>query len=148
MSRDKSNSFWLRSPAWDGFWMLSGIWLPILLLALSRADQALQILLIVSVFALWLPHRFATAYNAFCTPAYRTLVLSHKKRFIALPLLIIAGTFLFVFAPRQVLALSAMTRIQILATIFFLYNSYHFAVQHYGVLSITVSAPGNHTRVG
>lgn len=136
MTRDGSNSTWLRSPAWDGFWMLSGIWLPIPLLALSSADQALQVLLIVAVFALWLPHRFATAYNAFCTPAYRTLVLSQKRRFVALPVLVLAATFLFVFAPRQALPLTAMTRIQVLATIFFLYNAYHFAVQHYGILSI------------
>ncbi len=136
MANKKPASFWLRTPVWDGFWILSGVWLPIPLIALSSADQVLQVVLICSVFLLWLPHRFATVYNAFCTPAYRELVFLKKKRFLALPALIFASTYLFVFAPRTVLPLDSFTRIQVLATVFFLYNSYHFAMQHYGVLSI------------
>jgi hypothetical protein len=45
-------------------------------------------------------------------------------------------TFAFVFAPSNLIQLDTWGKIQILGTIFFLYNSYHFGVQHYGVLSI------------
>ena len=127
---------WLRSAIWDGFWMLSGIWLLVPLWMFSSTPNALKSLLIVATLLLWLSHRFATTYNAFCTPAYRNLVREQRTRFLVWPLMIILATFGFVFAPTWMVSLDSWGKVQVLGTIFFLYNSYHFGIQHYGVLSI------------
>ncbi len=127
---------WLRSAAWDGFWMLSGLWLLLPILGFSGTPAALKIMLIGATALLWLSHRFATTYNAFCMPAYRKLLHDQRGRFVILPAVIVILTFTFVFAPEFTPQLNMWNRVQVLATIFFLYNSYHFGIQHYGVLSI------------
>ncbi len=132
----KPQSPWLCSAVWDGFWMLSGIWLLVPLFAFAHTPHAVQGMLIAATLLLWLSHRFATTYNAFCTPAYRNLIHENRMRFLAWPLSAILATFAFVFAPNILLPLDTWGRVQALGTIFFLYNSYHFGVQHYGVLSI------------
>lgn len=137
---------WLRSAAWDGVWMLSGIWLLAPLAMFSSTPSALQSLLIVATLILWLSHRFATTYNAFCTPAYRHLVREQRTRFLLWPLMMTLATFGFVFAPHGLVALDRWGKIQVLGTVFFLYNSYHFGIQHYGVLSIyRIRASQGHT---
>ena len=137
---------WLRSAAWDGWWMLSGIWLLAPLLMFSSTPSALKSPLIVATLILWLSHRFATTYNAFCTPAYRHLVQEQRTRFLLWPLMMTLATFGFVFAPHGLVALDRWGKIQVLGTVFFLYNSYHFGIQHYGVLSIyRIRAGQGHT---
>lgn len=127
---------WLRSPVWDGFWLLSGLWLLIPVLLSPVFTEADQWILVSAVYVLWLPHRFATAFNAYCLPAYRNLIHVQWERFFVLPASIFAATFVFVFLPERLLPVSLTMRVQVLATIFFIYNSYHFGVQHFGVLSI------------
>ncbi len=128
--------YWLRSPIWDGFWMLSGLWLlvPVLLSPVLAATD--QWIMLAAVLTLWLPHRFATAFNAFCLPAYRNLIHQQWVRFFVLPAIIFVATFIFLFLPEALFPWQLVTRVQVLATAFFVYNSYHFAVQHFGVLSI------------
>ncbi len=143
----KPQSPWLRSAAWDSFWMLSGIWLLAPLWVFRNTSAALTWMLIAATLILWLSHRFATTYNAFCTPAYRGLVHEQRTRFLLWPAGIILATFGFVFAPHWLVPLDTWGKIQVLGTIFFLYNSYHFGVQHYGVLSIyRIRAGQDHTH--
>ena len=85
---------------------------------------------------LWLSHRFATTYNALCTPAYRGLVAEQRVRFLWMPGIIVLLTCGFVYAPYWLVPLDPWGKVQVLGTIFFVYNSYHFGIQHYGVLSI------------
>lgn len=139
---------WLRSAAWDGFWMLSGLWLIVPVLGFSRLPGALNGLLIISSLLLWLAHRFATTFTAFCTPAYRGLVREQSARFLVLPALIFILVFGFVFTPEAVIRLDNWAKIQVLGTIFFLYNTYHFGVQHYGVLSIYRGRAGQSSSTG
>ncbi|MBS0203704.1 MAG: hypothetical protein JSS49_12435 [Planctomycetes bacterium] len=127
---------WLRSPVWDGFWILSGLWLLVPVLLSPVITEADQWVLVAAVYVLWLPHRFATAFNAYCLPAYQNLIHAQWTRFFAVPASIFTVTFLFLFLPEMLLPLPLVTRVQVLATIFFIYNSYHFGVQHFGVLSI------------
>ena len=100
-------NLWLRSTIWDGFWMLSGIWLLIPLLTFSHTSKAIPIMLIIATLILWLSHRFATTYNAFCTPAYRALRQGDRTRFVIWPIAAISATFVFVFAPRVLVPLDA-----------------------------------------
>ena len=116
--------------------MLSGLWLLGPLWIFRRAPTTLKGMLIVATLVLWLAHRFATTYNAFCTPAYRGLLREQRTRFLVWPTMIILATFAFVFVPSGWLPLSSWTKIQIMGSTFFLYNAYHFGILHYGVLSI------------
>jgi hypothetical protein len=93
-------------------------------------------MLIGATLILWLSHRFATTYNAFCTPAYHDVVREQRTRFLIWPVMTIIATFAFVFAPYGMVSLDTWGKAQVLGTIFFLYNSYHFGIQHYGVMSI------------
>ncbi len=133
---DGPASHWLRSPVWDGFWILSGLWLLVPVLLAPVLTSTNQWILVAAVYTLWLPHRFATAFNAYCLPDYRSLIHAQWQRFYLLPAAIFAATFVFLFLPELLLPLPLTTRVQVLATIFFVYNSYHFGVQHFGVLSI------------
>ena len=127
---------WLRSPLWDSVWILSGLWLIIPATLLVQAPSVLLTVLLVGTALLWLSHRFATVYSSFFTPAYRPLLRSQKTRFVLLPVAILTATILFCLAPQSVFGLAPLHKLQILGTIFFVVNTYHFGVQHYGVLSI------------
>ncbi len=136
MNSAAPSNLWLRSPLWDGFWILSGLWLLVPVLLSPVLAETNQWMLVAAVYTLWLPHRFATAFNAYCLPDYRNLIHAQWRRFFMLPAAIFVATFVFVFLPEMLLPLPLTTRVQVLATIFFVYNSYHFGVQHFGVLSI------------
>src|SRR4030095_3518789 len=89
----KWSSAWVRGPVWDGFWMLSALWLaPILLLLVHRhskpASRPLDLLYFRLTALFWIGHRLSSAYLAYCTEAYRPLLREQPIRFIALPLLI------------------------------------------------------------
>jgi hypothetical protein len=133
-SDNLGTSVWLRGPLWDGFWLLSGLWLFPLVLALGVIPNGVAAFLLLATALLWLAHRFGTMYSAFCCPAYRELVWEQRQRFIFAPLAIFALTFVFSYLPDDLL--SPLAKLQVLGSIFFVINSYHFGVQHYGVLTI------------
>jgi hypothetical protein len=94
----KCSSLWVRGPGWDGFWMLSALWLaPIVLLLVhgySDPESSPLDLLYFGLTALfWIGHRLSSTYLAYCTEAYRPLLREQPIRFVALPLLITAGCF-------------------------------------------------------
>src|ERR1700741_3191671 len=94
----KRSSLWVRGPVWDGFWMLSALWLaPISLLlahGYSNPESSPLDLLYFGLTALfWIGHRLCSTYLAYCTEAYRPLLRAQPIRFVALPLLITAGCF-------------------------------------------------------
>jgi len=126
--------------------MLSGLWLLLPVLGFSSKPGALENFLIFSSLLLWLSHRFGTTFAAFCTGAYRDLVNLQRTRFLVVPAGIILLVFGFVFAPKALNPLDDWGKIQLLGTIFFLYNTYHFGVQHYGVLSIYRGRRGQDPR--
>lgn len=127
---------WLRSVGWDAVWLQSSLWLIPLIIAISCVPPAAEVLVVIAVFLLWLPHRFATTFNAWCCPAYRELLVTQRLRFVVLPAAVLLATFAFVFAPPPLVPWSSAARVQLLATLFLAYNSWHFAMQHFGMLSI------------
>src|SRR4051794_7616384 len=93
-----TQTLWVRGPGWDGFWMLSGLWLvPIVLwLAYGYSDpesSPLDLLYFGLTALFWIGHRLCSTYLAYCTEAYRPLLRSEPIRFIALPLLVTAACF-------------------------------------------------------
>lgn len=128
--------------------MLSGIWLLAVLAIFSSAPHFLKTVLVAFTLVLWLSHRFATTFNAFCNPAYRPLLVEQRLRFVIAPILIFLFVFAFIFAPMSIISLDIWSKAQLLATLFFLYNTYHFGVQHYGVISIYRIRSGQNLGAG
>jgi hypothetical protein len=131
---------WVRGPAFDGFFLLSGLWLApfALYIGATRGDPAQSplddaYLWFTALF--WIAHRFSSTYLAYFTSAYRPLLKSQRSRFVWLPLALTAAVFLFV-VPDALWPWPRMSRIAALAMLNFVLSAYHFAAQHYGVLSL------------
>jgi hypothetical protein len=136
-----ARSPWIRGAAWDAFWMQSALWLiPVALLLASGhedpAESPLDLLVFGLVALFWLGHRFGSAWLAYATSAYRPLLRSDRVRFVFVPLSITAVCFAVMLPADDVLPLSRADRALALATLDFVLVTYHFAAQHYGVLSL------------
>jgi TonB family protein len=134
-------SAWVRGPLWDGFWMLSALWLaPIVLLLVqgySDPESSPLDLLYFGLTALfWIGHRLSSTYLAYCTEAYRPLLREQPIRFVALPLLITAGCFALFLPADSALPWTREERLIGLAIIDYACVTYHFAAQHFGALSL------------
>jgi TonB family protein len=143
----KPSSTWVRGPVWDGFWMLSALWLaPIVLLLVhgySNPESSPLDLLYFGLTALfWIGHRLSSTYLAYCTEAYRPLLREQPIRFIALPLLITAGCFALFLPADSALPWTREERLIGLAIIDYACVTYHFAAQHFGALSLYRSRAG------
>ncbi len=121
--------------------MLSALWVAPLLL-LARIDARVDAYLYVTV-AFWIGHRLSSSYLAYCTREYRPLLRTQRARFVWIPLAIAGGTFAFLFAP---LPWPRTERVVFLAVIDYLFVTYHFASQHFGVLSLYRIRAGTNTR--
>src|SRR3954447_24258751 len=137
----KTSSAWVRGPVWDGFWMLSALWLAPLVLLLvhgySNAESSPLDLLYFGLTALfWIGHRLSSTYLAYCTEAYRPLLRTQPIRFIVLPLLITLGCFAIFLPADSALPWTRPERLVGLAIIDYAWVTYHFAAQHFGALSL------------
>jgi TonB family protein len=132
---------WVRGPLWDGFWMLSALWLaPIVLLLVhgySEPESSPLDLLYFGLTALfWIGHRFSSTYLAYCTEAYRPLLREQPIRFVALPILVTAACFAIFLPADSALPWTREERVIGLAIIDYACVTYHFAAQHFGALSL------------
>jgi hypothetical protein len=80
----KTSSAWVRGPVWDGFWMLSALWLaPIVLLLVrgySNPESSPLDLFYFGLTALfWIGHRLSSTYLAYCTEAGRWLEAAARQ---------------------------------------------------------------------
>src|SRR6476646_228234 len=137
----KWSSAWVRGPVWDGFWMLSALWLaPIVLLLVhgySDPESSPLDLLYFGLTALfWIGHRLSSTYLAYCTEAYRPLLREQPIRFIVLPVLITAGCFALFLPADSALPWTREERLIGLAIVDYACVTYHFAAQHFGALSL------------
>src|SRR5262245_58147871 len=151
----KRSSEWVRGPVWDGFWMLSALWLaPIVLLLVhgySDPESSPLDLLYFGLTALfWLGHRLSSTYLAYCTEAYRPLLRTQPIRFVVMPLLVTAGCFAVFLPADDALPWSREQRLVALAIIDYVFVTYHFASQHFGALALYRTRGGRsacvHTR--
>ncbi len=138
---------WVRGPAWDGFWMLSALWLAPIILWLCRGyanpqDSPLDLLYFGLTALFWIGHRLSSTYLAYFTEAYRPLLRSQPFRFVVIPLFVTAGCFAVFLPPDAALPWSREERLVALAIIDYVFVTYHFAAQHFGALALY------RTRVG
>src|SRR3954465_12277677 len=96
--RPEGTSPWVRGPAWDGFWMLSALWLGPIVFWLghgyddprsSPPDRPLFGL--TALF--WIGHRLCSTWLAYCTEAYRPLLRMQPIRFVVLPIIVTIACF-------------------------------------------------------
>jgi hypothetical protein len=132
---------WIRSPAWDLVWVLNALWLAPLVLLLARGYEDARAspvdgLFFVLTVPLWFGHRVSSAWLAYATPAYRPLLGTQRLRFVVAPLAIAVACFAVLLAPESVLSMPLPERVVWLAILDYLLVSYHFAAQHFGLLSL------------
>jgi hypothetical protein len=132
---------WVRGPAWDGFWILSALWLAPIVLMLAHGysnpeSSPLDLLYFGLTALFWIGHRLSSAYLAYCTEAYRPLLRAQPIRFVVLPLLLTAGCFALFLPADSALPWTREERLIGLAIIDYACVTYHFAAQHFGALSL------------
>ncbi len=138
---------WIKSPAWDLVWVLNALWLAPLALLLARGHEHVRTSPVDALFfalavPLWFGHRVSSAWLAYATPAYRPLLATQRLRFVVAPLAIAVACFALLLAPERALPMPLAERVVWLAVLDYLLVSYHFAAQHFGLLSLYRSRAG------
>src|SRR5436309_3023352 len=141
LSQSKCSSAWVRGPLWDGFWMLSALWLAPIVLWLAHGysnpeTSPLDLLYFGLTALFWIGHRLSSTYLAYCTEAYRPLLREQPIRFVILPLLVTAGCFALFLPADSALPWTREERLIGLAIVDYACVTYHFAAQHFGALSL------------
>jgi len=126
---------WLIAPGCDAFWLLSGLWLPLLVVALPEA--AWDPIYLGAVLLLWLSHRFASAWVFWLTPEYQPARTRHGSALGLKTLLLLFLTLAWMLIPPSLLPL--LPRLGLLVLIDFTLALHHFAAQHFGVLRLYAS---------
>jgi len=132
---------WVRGPLWDGFWILSALWLAPIVLFLAHGysnpeSSPLDLLYFGLTALFWIGHRLSSTYLAYCTEAYRPLLRDQPILFVALPILITAGCFALFLPADSALPWTREERLIGLAIVDYACVTYHFAAQHFGALSL------------
>jgi hypothetical protein len=132
---------WVRGPLWDGFWMLSALWLAPIVLWLAHGysdpeSSPLDLLYFGLTALFWIGHRLSSTYLAYCTEAYRPLLRAQPIRFILLPILVTAACFALFLPADSALPWTREERLIGLAIVDYAWVTYHFASQHFGALSL------------
>ena len=141
---------WIRSPLWDGFWILSG--LPIGLVLLALAGELPPRLITFSLLVLLQTgHLLSPIMLAWAHAGFRRVMLAQKTKYIGVPLLVlaiptaiggVAGEGLTEYRPNLSLAAQIngwpdwKNPYLIMIWVYMIWNIYHFGMQNFGVLSI------------
>ncbi|HEY2862728.1 MAG TPA: hypothetical protein VGK37_03795 [Casimicrobiaceae bacterium] len=137
----EARSPWVRSLAWDAFWLQSALWLAPLALLLAHgyedpSESPLDLLVFGLTALFWTSHRFGSSWLAYATTAYRPLLRAEPVRFVIVPIAIAAACFAILLPEDDALAFTRAERVMALAMVDFGLVTYHFAAQHFGVLSL------------
>lgn len=132
---------WIKGPAWDLVWILNALWLAPLVFLLARGHDDVRAspvdwLFFALTVPLWFGHRVSSAWLAYATPAYRPLLATQRLRFVIAPLAIAVACCAVLLPPESVLPMPLAERVVWLAVLNYLLVSYHFAAQHFGLLSL------------
>jgi hypothetical protein len=124
---------WLESPGWDFVWLLNGLWLlPLLLVSISLGQGRPFVMWLegVTMLLLWGGHILSPMLTAWYSPPLRAQMKRSLPRYVVLPAaIIVVSVGCASYGVDSPLALG-------MVCLFVLWNTYHFAAQHFGVLSI------------
>ncbi|MET0389541.1 MAG: hypothetical protein ABW321_26445 [Polyangiales bacterium] len=151
----RADNPWIQSAAWDGFWMLSGLWAPALVLITyvlrfgwpaTSVPAFHQVHFVLGFTALALLHRLSSVYAVVISPILRSEVRANPRRYVHVPLAIVLGTLLlaqaFVFHPWFAFLTSPahpdaqLWAFGVLAVALVVWDRWHFCMQEFGVLSL------------
>ncbi|MEQ1875125.1 MAG: hypothetical protein ABL958_00670 [Bdellovibrionia bacterium] len=145
---------WIHSPAWDSAFVLSGITICALLLALQPLGFHFQIVavLLASQRLVALTHSWSTTYIVTASPMFAGLRKAQRDKFLLVPILL----FLFSLILGVVVAKYAMISDEGLLTwrsapyylyiaLFMFGHFWHFGRQDFGVLSIYRNRAGQNS---
>lgn len=136
-----TSSRWVRGPIWDAFWMLSALWLAPIIFWLAQgysdpASSPLDSFYFALTALFWIGHRLSSTYLAYCTEAYRPLLRAQPIRFVVIPMLVTLTCFAIFLPGDSALPWTREERLIGLAIVDYAWVTYHFAAQHFGVLSL------------
>jgi hypothetical protein len=140
-SANDARGSWIHGRLWDVVWIQSALWLLPLAFLLANGygdlDGSPFDALVFALTALfWLAHRFGSTWLAYATTAYRPLVREEPVRFVVIPVAITVVCFAIMLPAEHALPLTRAERVIALATIDFVFVTWHFAAQHFGILSL------------
>jgi len=132
---------WVRGPIWDLFWLHGGLWLAPLAVLTSAGwtdpfESPAHLIYLMLAALFWIGHRFSSTWLAWFTTAYADARRAQPLRFFVLPVCVVAATVGVILAPRGILPGTWIERVIVLGAIDYLLVSYHFAAQHFGILSL------------
>jgi len=84
----------------------------------------------------WIGHRLCSTYLAYCTEAYRPLLRAQPIRFVVIPVLVTLACFAIFLPGDAALPWTREERLIGLAIVDYAWVTFHFAAQHFGVLSL------------
>jgi len=137
----KARVRWVHGLEWDAFWLQSALWLVPLALVLAHGyedptESPLDLLVFLLTALFWISHRLGSSWLAYATTAYRPLLRAEPARFVIVPIAIAAACFAILLPADDALPFTRSERVMALATVDFGLITYHFAAQHFGVLSL------------
>jgi len=100
------------------------------------ADGPLDALFFALTALFWLGHRVGSTWLAYGTTAYRPLLRAERVRFAVVPIGIAIVCFAAMLPPDTALPWTRAQRVMGLIILDYVLNTYHFASQHFGVLSL------------
>jgi len=132
---------WIRSASWDALWIQSALWLAPLAFLLARGyenptESPLDGLFFGLTALFWIGHRLGSAWLAYATTAYRPLLAAQPVRFVVAPLGIALACFTLLLPGDEAFPLTRAERVVALVLVDYLFLTWHFAAQHFGVLSL------------
>jgi hypothetical protein len=141
---------WIKSAAWDGFWILSGLPLGFVLTSLWRFGPAMPVPLIVALF-LANGHLLAPVFAAWGNDTFRERMRAQVGKYVALPSALLLGAtgigigtsiLLPHYRPNLMPAEQIIgfehdwNLFAPLALVYLAWNAYHFGMQNFGVLRL------------
>jgi hypothetical protein len=140
---------WVRSPAWDIFWIWNGLPIGLLLVSLYATQQfeALYILFALGII-LETGHLISSAVLAWSNRGFREIMRDSPAQYIALPLLVFAlcvsvgaittmGLTSFRPGLHQMMHVTDWRNpMPILAWVFWLSVGWHFSMQNFGIVRL------------
>lgn len=134
----KGSLKWIHSLAWDLAWFQSALWIfPIffgLYFLVGEFEFKFYSAIVFILFRLM--HTYFSAYLCLGHPDYAQVSKDLKFRFYLIPIIITGGITLFFILPQSVFSLSIGERFNLYALLVFPLTYWHYALQHYGVISI------------
>ena len=132
---------WVRSAGWDLAWLQSALWLAPLAWLLAQGhddptESPLDALFFTLTALFWIGHRLGSAWLAYATTAYRPLLAAQPVRFVIAPLGIAIACAAILLPGDEALPFTRAERVVALVLVDYLFLTWHFAAQHFGVLSL------------